>query len=191
MVPSSHGKIPLPSPVASLEPFVGRWVPGQCQQHTLTLLRGKRVPCIPLCAPPFCTLYRGAGRCWPLACPFFVSYVPTKEFILKKLSRSNNKCKKRCLPQPPTSLPNSICFHFQICLICIWFSRCKTDPWGQAIQVFYFSHHCTHRRTEFGIIHFIRGKSPPIHVIFENIDFYCNSTKKKNFSAVKGCCRPR
>lgn len=83
-------------------------------------------------------------------------------------------------------LPSDICFHFQMCLLCVWFSRCKTDPWGQAVQVFYFSHHCTHRRTEFGISYFMWGKSLPIHAVFKNVDFSCRNTKKPlSFSAAK------
>lgn len=41
---------------------------------------GMRVPCIPLCAPPSRAPHQGAGRCWPLAWPFFVSCAPTEEF---------------------------------------------------------------------------------------------------------------
>lgn len=139
---------------------------------------GMQVPCIPICAPPSCAPHQGAGRCWPLAWPFFVFCAPTEEFTLKKnqnrIGAITNVTKGVFI-----FLPNGTCFHFQACLIYVWFSRCKTDPWGQAVQVFYFSHHCTRRRTEFGIAHIIWGKSLLIHAIFENSDFSYGNTKKK------------
>lgn len=58
-----------------------------------------------------------------------------------------------------SSIPKSSYLHFLARLICVWIRRCKGDPWGQAVQVFYFSHRCTHRRTEFGIIHIVWGPS--------------------------------
>ena len=49
--------------------------------RALALPQGMQVLCILLCAPLSYAPHQGAGRCWPLAQPFFVSHAPTEEFI--------------------------------------------------------------------------------------------------------------
>lgn len=78
---SAHWKIPVLSPAAGPNPFAGHWVPGWCQQRTRALPLPGRCRCPPLCIPPSCAPHQGAGRCWPIARPLFVSCAPTEEFI--------------------------------------------------------------------------------------------------------------
>ena len=128
------------SSVLTLSPSRGR------MQEPYALLR------VPLSRAP----HQGAGRCWPLTLPLFGSYPLTEEFTLKNKIGVITTVKKGDVV---FFRPDSVRFHFQACPICVRFSRCKADPWGQAVEVFYFSHHCTCRRTEFSITHIIwRGK---------------------------------
>lgn len=55
----------------------------------------------------------------------------------------------------------------------------KGGPQGQAVQVFHFSHRCTHRQTELGIIHMVQGKSLPSHFASNAVYFSCSNAEEK------------
>lgn len=97
-----------------------------------------------------------AGRCWHQAHPLFLSSASAQGFIL---NNSSSKLKNMCLWFVFFPLPFQTA-HARISWSAMFSSAdVKGGPQGQAVQVFHFSHRCTHRQTELGIIHMVQGKA--------------------------------
>lgn len=141
----------------------------------------------PLARAPLAVM---AGRFWHQAHPLFLSNAPAQGLILNYSSRKLRICVCGLVFFP---LPFQTA-HAHISWSAVFGSAdVKGGPWGQAVQVFHFSHRCTHRQTEFSIIHRVQGKNLPSHFAFNTAYFSCSNAeeKKSSFPAAKGCCRPR
>lgn len=117
-----------------------------------------------------------AGRCWHQAHPLFLSSASAQGFIL---NNSSSKLKNMYLWFVFFPLPFQTA-HARISWSAMFSSAdVKGGPQGQAVQVFHFSHRCTHRQTESGIIHMVQGKSLPSHFASNTVYFSCSNAEEK------------